>query len=101
MTTDDGHTINMAIGTVDGHMAAFRMDDNNRVVASFVDTNDNGEVDDNEVTDLRSENMTLNTLTSGNNNVQMTATTPNHPKFTSLPYKTMLTLTATPWTWLT
>lgn len=73
MTTDDGRTINMAIGTVDGHMAAFQMDDNNRVVASFVDRNDNGEVDDNEVTDLRSEHMTLNTLTNGNTNVQMTA----------------------------
>lgn len=72
MTTDDGRTINMAIGTVDGHMAAFQMDDNNRVVASFVDRNDNGEIDDNEVTDLRSEHMTLNTLTNGNTNVQMT-----------------------------
>ena len=28
MTTDDGRTVTMAIGTVDGHMAAFRMDDN-------------------------------------------------------------------------
>lgn len=73
MTTDDGRTINMAIGTVDGHMAAFQMDDNNRVVASFVDRNDNGEIDDNEVTDLRSEHMTLNTLTNGSTDVQMTA----------------------------
>ena len=80
MTTDDGRTVTMAIGTVDGHMAAFKMDDNNRVVASFVDTNDNGEVDDKEVTDLRGENMTLNTLTNGNNNVQMAADDTESPE---------------------
>ena len=80
MTTDDGRTVTMAIGTVDGHMAAFKMDDNNRVVASFVDTNDNGEVDDKEVTDLRGENMTLNTLTDGNNNVQMAADDTESPE---------------------
>lgn len=80
MTTDDGRTVTMAIGTVDGHMAAFKMDDNNRVVASFVDTNDNDEVDDNEVTDLRGENMTLNTLTNGNNNVQMAADDTESPE---------------------
>ena len=28
MTTDDGRTVTMAIGTVDGHMAAFKMDNN-------------------------------------------------------------------------
>lgn len=61
-TLEDGTKVTIYHGTVDGHDAAFMADSNGKVVAALVDTNDNGNVDDNEVIDLRPNNMTTQLL---------------------------------------
>lgn len=61
-TLDDGTTVQIYSGTIDGHQAAFMANSNGQVVAAIVDANDNGNVDDNEVIDLRESNMTTQYL---------------------------------------
>lgn len=61
-TLDNGSTVQMYTGTVDGHAAQFLTDGNGHVLAAAVDANDNGEVDDNEVIDLRQQNITTQQL---------------------------------------
>lgn len=57
-TLEDGSTVRIYSGTMDGHQAAFMADSNGRVVAAIVDVNDNGSVDDNEIVDMRDSNVT-------------------------------------------
>lgn len=61
---EDGVTVNVYTGTVDGHDAQFMDDGNGRILAVIIDENDNGEADANEVFDLRSQNMTDHQLAS-------------------------------------
>lgn len=61
-TLDNGSTVQMYTGTVDGHAAQFLTDGNGHVLAAAVDANDNGEVDNNEVIDLRQQNITTQQL---------------------------------------
>lgn len=61
-TLDDGTTVQIYSGTIDGHEAAFMAYDNGQVVAAIVDVNDNGDVDDNEMIDLRESNVTTHYL---------------------------------------
>lgn len=59
---EDGRTVQVFHGTVDGHPANFLADDNGQVVAAALDLNGNGEVDENEVVDLRGEQITAQNL---------------------------------------
>ena len=59
---EDGRTVQVFHGTVDGYPANFLTDGNGQVVAAAVDLNGNGEVDDNEVIDLRDEHITVRNL---------------------------------------
>ena len=61
-TLDNGSTVQMYTGTVDGHAAQFLTDGNGHVWAAAVDANDNGEVDGNEVIGLRQQNITTQQL---------------------------------------
>ena len=61
-TLEDGTTVQIYHGTVDEHQANFLADGNGNVVAAAVDGNDNGNVDDNEVIDLRNEHITTQQL---------------------------------------
>lgn len=61
-TLEDGTTVQIYSGTVDGHQARFLANSNGQVIAATVDENDNGNVDDNEVIDLRESNMTTQYL---------------------------------------
>lgn len=56
---DDGETVRVGLGTVDSHASMFFLDDNNGVVGTAVDVNDNGQFEENEVIDLRDQHLTL------------------------------------------
>lgn len=72
VTDDEGNTIRLAQGTMDGHNAVFRVDDHNRVIAAIVDSNDNGEFESNEIVDLRGESIQVGGATPvANNEVQV------------------------------
>lgn len=57
-TLEDGSTVKFYHGTVDGHDAMFADDGNGHIVAVIIDENDNGEIDDNEIIDLKQANVT-------------------------------------------
>lgn len=59
---EDGRTVQVFHGTVDGYPANFLTDGNGQVVAAAVDLNGNGEVDENEVIDLRDEHISVRNL---------------------------------------
>ena len=72
VTDDEGNTIRLAQGTMDGHNAVFRVDDHNRVIAAIVDSNDNGEFESNEIVDLRGESIQVGGATPvANDEVQV------------------------------
>lgn len=72
VTDDEGNTIRLAQGTVDGHDAVSRIDEHNRVVAAIVDSNDNGEFESSEIVDLRGESIQVGGATPvANNEVQV------------------------------
>lgn len=72
---EDGRTVQVFHGTVDGYPANFLTDGNGQVVAAAVDLNGNGEVDDNEVIDLRDEHITVRNLVA-------CQVTPDEPEIT-------------------
>jgi len=59
---NEGNSVHFAAGTVDGHQAVFVDDGNGNLVVAAIDVNDNGNVDENEVIDLRESNMTMGDL---------------------------------------
>lgn len=61
-TREDGTTVQIYHGTVDGHQANFLADGNGNVVAVAVDSNDNGDIDNNEIIDLRNNHITTQQL---------------------------------------
>ncbi len=74
---EDGRTVQVFHGTVDGYPANFLTDGNGQVVAAAVDLNGNGEVDENEVIDLRDERITVRNLVA-------CQATPDEPEITVL-----------------
>ena len=74
---EDGRTVQVFHGTVDGYPANFLTDGNGQVVAAAVDLNGNGEVDENEVIDLRDEHITVRNLVA-------CQATPDEPEITVL-----------------
>lgn len=72
---EDGRTVQVFHGTVDGYPANFLTDGNGQVVAAAVDLNGNGEVDDNEVINLRDEHITVRNLVA-------CQVTPDEPEIT-------------------
>ena len=72
---EDGRTVQVFHGTVDGYPANFLTDGNGQVVAAAVDQNGNGEVDDNEVINLRDEHITVRNLVA-------CQVTPDEPEIT-------------------
>ena len=66
VTTESGHTMRLAPGTLDGHQAVFRIGDDGQVQAVAVDVNDNGSIDDNEIFDLSEHHLMLSDLTHNN-----------------------------------
>lgn len=74
---EDGRTVQVFHGTVDGYPANFLTDGNGQVVAAAVDLNGNGEVDDNEVIDLRDEHISVQNLVA-------CQATPDEPEITVL-----------------
>lgn len=62
-TLDDGTTVNVYSGTVDGHQAVFMDDGNGRVDFAIVDENDNGTPDTSEIIDLADNNISTQELT--------------------------------------
>ena len=54
---EDGRTVQVYVGKVDGHDAAFMDDGRGKVIAAIVDRNDNGTADDDEVIDLRASHI--------------------------------------------
>lgn len=63
-TREDGTTVQIYHGTVDGHQANFLADGNGNVVAVAVDSNDNGDIDNNEIIDLRNNHITTQQLST-------------------------------------
>ena len=63
-TREDGTTVQIYHGTVDGHQANFLADGNGNVVAAAVDSNDNGDIDNNEIIDLRNNHITTQQLST-------------------------------------
>lgn len=61
-TLEDGTTVHVYYGTVDGHHAQFLANSDGKVVAAVVDVNDNGDPDDNEMIDLSQSNVTTQYL---------------------------------------
>lgn len=61
-TTDDGETVHLATGTVDGHQAMFVDDGTGNVQAAVVDFNDNSKIDDGEVIDMKGSKVTMQNL---------------------------------------
>ena len=61
-TLEDGTTVHIYTGTVDEHYAEFLANGNGQVVAAVIDVNGNGDIDDNEVIDLRESNVTTQYL---------------------------------------
>lgn len=61
-TLEDGTTVQIYYGTVDAHPANIFADDNGNVVAAVIDGNDNGNVDENEIIDLRDEHINTQQL---------------------------------------
>lgn len=61
-TLEDGTTVQIYHGTIDGHQANLFADGNGNVVAAAIDGNDNGNVDENEIIDLRNEHITTQQL---------------------------------------
>lgn len=59
---EDGGTALVYTGTVDGHDAQFLIDSQGRVVAAAIDSNDNGAVDEEELIDLRSQQISSEQL---------------------------------------
>lgn len=59
---DSGETHEYAIGTVDGHKAVFASTEDGKVVATFIDENDNKIAEPQEIFDLRKENLTMQSL---------------------------------------
>lgn len=57
-TLEDGSTVNVYFGTIDGHQAAFMDDGQGHMVSAVIDENDNGNPDDDEIIDLRPYGMT-------------------------------------------
>lgn len=62
-TLDDGTTVNVYSGTVDGHQAVFMDDGNGRVDFAIVDENDNGNPDTGEIIDFADNNISTQELT--------------------------------------
>lgn len=56
---DDGTTVHVAHGTVDGHQAVFADDGNGKVSVALVDENGNTELDANEIVNLDTQDITL------------------------------------------
>lgn len=56
---DDGTTMHMAHGTVDGHQAVFADNGSGKVSVALVDENGNGELEENEIVDLDTQDVTL------------------------------------------
>ena len=56
---DDGTTVHVAHGTVDGHQAVFADDGNGKVSVALVDENGNAELDANEIVNLDTQDVTL------------------------------------------
>ncbi len=54
---EDGRTVQVYVGKVDGHDATFVDDGRGKVIAAIVDRNDNGTADDDEVIDLRESHI--------------------------------------------
>ena len=61
-TLEDGTMVQIYYGTVDAHPANIFADGNGNVVAAVIDGNDNGNVDENEIIDLRNEHITTQQL---------------------------------------
>lgn len=61
-TLEDGTTVQIYYGTVDAHQANLLADGNGNVVAAVIDGNDNGNVDENEIIDLRNEHINTQQL---------------------------------------
>lgn len=61
-TLEDGTTVQIYYGTVDAHPANLFADGNGNVVAAVIDGNDNGNVDENEIIDLRNEHINTQQL---------------------------------------
>lgn len=61
-TLDNGTTVNMYSGTVDGHQAVFMDDGNGRVDFAIVDENDNGSPDTGEIMDFADNNISTQEL---------------------------------------
>lgn len=61
-TLEDGTTVQIYYGTVDAHPANIFADGNGNVVAAVIDGNDNGNVDENEIIDLRNEHINTQQL---------------------------------------
>ena len=61
-TLEDGTTVQIYYGTIDAHPANLFADGNGNVVAAVIDSNDNGNVDENEIIDLRNEHITTQQL---------------------------------------
>ncbi len=62
-TLDDGTTVNVYSGTVDGHQAVFMDDGNGRLDFAIVDENDNGSPDTSEIIDFADNNISTQELT--------------------------------------
>lgn len=61
-TLEDGTTVQIYYGTIDAHPANLFADGNGNVVAAVIDGNDNGNVDENEIIDLRNEHINTQQL---------------------------------------
>ena len=61
-TLEDGTTVQIYYGTIDAHQANLFADGNGNVVAAVIDGNDNGNVDENEIIDLRNEHINTQQL---------------------------------------
>lgn len=61
-TLDDGTTVNVYSGTVDGHQAVFMDDGNGRVDFAIVDENDNGTPDTSEIIEFADNNISTQEL---------------------------------------
>lgn len=61
-TLEDGTTVQIYYGTIDAHQANIFADGNGNVVAAVIDSNDNGNVDENEIIDLRNEHINTQQL---------------------------------------
>lgn len=62
ITSEDGSVVHMAAGLENGHQAVYVDDGKGNLVMSVVDANDNNEIDEGEVHDLRDSGMKMGDL---------------------------------------